>query len=107
MEGERVNGSAYPTETKLAHDTSTTARLRTSVFNGSGAGIPSEGVELELGLVADLGREGLVASHVEVGSTGDFVGRDAFAGFDIAKNSDFCHGSPLGGYRCVRKEEEV
>jgi hypothetical protein len=79
-----VSGDAYPAESKLAHDTPSTTRLRTSVFDRSGAGVPPEGVELELGLVADLGREGLVASYVEVGSASDFVGGDAFASSDVA-----------------------
>jgi len=80
-----------PTETKLAHDTPSTARLRTPVFNGSGAGVLPESVELELGLVADLGREGLVASDVEVGSASDLVGSHTLAGLDVAKNSNLCH----------------
>ena len=100
MERERVNGSAYPTETKLAHDTSTTTRLRTPVFNGSGASVSPKSVELKLGLVADLGREGLVASYVEVGSASDFVCSYALAGFDIAKNSDFCHSSLRSVWVC-------
>lgn len=33
----------------------------------------------------------MVASYVEVGSASDFVGGYAFAGFDIAKDSNFCH----------------
>jgi cytochrome c oxidase assembly factor 2 len=37
----------------------------------------------------------LVASYVEVGSASDFVCSYAFAGFDIAKNSNFCHRSLL------------
>jgi len=82
-----------PTETKLAHDTPTATRLRTPVFNGGGASVSPEGVELKLGLVADLGREGLVASYVEVGSAGNFVCSYALAGFDIAKDPDFCHES--------------
>jgi len=87
------NGSAYPTETKLAHDTPTTTRLCTPVFDGGWTGVPSEGVELELGLVADLGGECLVASYVEVSSASDFVGCYAFASFDVAKNSNLCHSS--------------
>ena len=98
----RGNGNAYPTEAKFAHDTPSTTRLRTSVFDGGWTGVPSEGVQLELGLVADLGREGLVASYVEVSSAGDFVGGNAFAGFDIAKNSDFRHGSPFCRRGCGR-----
>lgn len=93
MQRAERTGNTYPTEAKLAHDTSATAGLRTSVLNGSGAGIPPKSVELELGLIADLRREGLVASYVEVGSAGDFVGGYAFAGFDIAKNSYFWHDS--------------
>ena len=81
----------YPAETKLAHDPPSTTRLRTPVFDGSGASVPSEGIELELGLIANLGREGLVASYVEVGSPGYFVSGDTFTGFDIAEDSDFCH----------------
>jgi len=80
-----------PAETELAHDTPSTTRLGTPVFNGRGTGVPSEGVELELGLVADLGRESLVAGHEKVGSAGDFVGGDAFASFDVAEDPDFCH----------------
>jgi len=80
-----------PTETKLAHDASATARLRTPVFNSSGAGVLSESVELELGLVADLRREGLVASYVEVGSAGNLVGGYTLASLDVAKNSNLCH----------------
>jgi len=79
------------TETKLAHDSPATTRLRTPVFDGSGAGVSAEGVELELSLVADLRREGLVTSYVEVCSTGDFIGSDAFAGFDVAENPNFRH----------------
>lgn len=81
----------YSTETKLAHDSPSTTRLRTPVFDGSGAGVPAEGVELELSLVADLRREGLVTSYVEVCSTGNFVGSDAFASFYVAENPNFCH----------------
>ena len=86
-----MRGIAYPTETELAHDTPPTTGLGTPVFDGGGAGVLSESVELELGLVTDLGREGLVASYVEVGSSDDFVGCDAFAGFDVTENSNFCH----------------
>ena len=50
---------------------------------------------MELGLVADLGREGLVASYVKVSSASDFVGGNAFASFDVAKNPDFRHVSPF------------
>ena len=90
------NGSAYPTETKFAHDTSPATRFRTSVFDGGWTGVPSERVQLELGLVADLGGEGLVASYVEVSSASDFIGGYAFAGFDVAKNSNLCHGALFG-----------
>jgi len=89
---EARNGNAYPTETKLAHDAPSTTRLRTPVFYGGGAGVPPESVELELGLIADLGGEGLVSSYVEVSSASDFVGCHAFAGFDVAKDPDFRHG---------------
>jgi len=95
-----VKGDAYPTEAEFTHDTPTTTRLRTPVFNSSGAGVPPEGVELELGLIADLGREGLVASYVEVGSAGDFVGGYALAGFDIAKNSGIWHDSLWSEWVC-------
>ena len=57
-------------------------------------------------MVADLGREGLVASYVEVGSASDFVGGYALAGLDIAKDSYFCHGPLVGGSGREEGEEE-
>jgi len=80
---QRFQPELEPTKAKLAHDAPSTTRLRTPVFDSSRSGVPPEGVELKLGLVADLGREGLVASYVEVGSAGDFVGGYAFAGSDV------------------------
>ena len=87
--GEKEN--AYPTETKLAHDAPPTTRDRTPILDSSRTGVPSKSVELELCLVADLGRESLVASYVEVCSAGDFVCGYAFAGLDITEDSNFCH----------------
>lgn len=92
VEGVQASANAYPTETKFTHDAPSTTRLRASVFDRGRTGVPPEGVELELGLVADLRREGLVAGYIEVGSTGELVGGYTFAGFDVAKNSDFRHG---------------
>lgn len=104
---QSLQSELEPTETKLAHDSPPTTRLRTPVFDGSRAGVPSEGVELELGLVAHLSREGLVASYVEVRPSGDFVGCDAFAGLDVAEDSDFRHCFSLRSARmCVREERE-
>lgn len=99
---QSLQSELEPTETKLAHDTPPTTRLRTPVFDGSRAGVPSECVELELGLVAHLRREGLVASYVEVRPAGDFVGCDASAGLDVAEDSDFRHCFfPFGLRECV------
>ena len=44
----------------------------------------------------------MVASYVEVGSAGNFVCSYALTGFDIAKDSDFCHSSLRSVW--VRKE---
>ena len=100
LQTARRTGGAYPTETKLAHDAPSTARLRTPVFNSSGASVLPESVELELGLVADLRREGLVASYVEVGSASDLVGGHTLAGLDVAKNSNLCH-NPFPRLLCM------
>ena len=88
---KKKDKNAYPTETKLAHYAPSTARLCTPVLDGCGAGIPSEGVELELSLVPDLWGEGLVTSYVEVGTAGDLIREDTSAGFHITNNTDFCH----------------
>ena len=52
-------------------------------------------------MVPDLGRERLVASDVEVGPASNFVGGDAFAGFDVAEDSDFRHWSFVVSEGCV------
>jgi hypothetical protein len=49
--------------------------------------VAREGVELELGLVADLGRQGHVASDEEVRAALNFVRLDALALFHIAEDA--------------------
>ena len=96
---------AYPTETKLAHDSPTATGFGASVFDGGGPGVPPERVELELSLVPDLSGERLVSSYVEVRSASDFVRGYAFAGFDVAEDSDFCHGVCWGFFVGVWGDE--
>lgn len=51
-------------EAEGAEDTTATAGLEAAVVDGSGASVSGEGVELELGLGADLGGEGGVVGQV-------------------------------------------
>lgn len=51
-------------EAESTEDTTTTTSLQAAVVDGGGASVSGEGVELELGLGADLGGEGGVVGQV-------------------------------------------
>jgi hypothetical protein len=78
----------HPTKSELTHHSSTSPSLGTSVFDCGRTGVPPERVQLELGLVPNLGRQGLVSGNVEVCAADDFVGVDAFASFHVTEDTD-------------------
>src|SRR6266566_4450308 len=77
----------YPTQTKLAHHTTSTTSSRTTIFDSRRSRVATEGVQLELRLVAHLGGETVVACDVEVCAARYLVVGNALSRFDVAEDA--------------------
>ena len=84
---EKESTVTYPTQTKLAHHTTSTARNCTAIFDRRRSRVATEGIQLELCLVAHLGGETLIACDVEVCAARDLIGGNALSRFDVAQDA--------------------
>ena len=94
---EKENILTYPTQTKLAHHTTSTASNRTTVFDCRRPRVATEAIQLELRLVAHLGGETLVACNVEVCAARDLVVSNALSRFHVAQDACIWSGRHSGG----------
>lgn len=92
---EKESTLAYPTQTKLAHHTTSAASGRTAIFDCRRPRVASKGIQLQLRLVAHLGGETLVARDVEVCAARNFVVGDALSRFDVAQDACIWSGRHL------------
>jgi hypothetical protein len=102
---EQKRTLTHPTQTKLAHHTTSTASSRTTIFDCRRSRVAAKGIQLQLGLVAHLGRETLVACNVKVCASRDFVVGDALSRFDVAQDACIWSGRHLEGNGISGKPE--
>lgn len=88
----KTSKTAYTTETKLADDAPASSCCGTAVFYCCWSGVTAESIELELGLIADLGGKGLIAGNIEIGPAKNFVRSHPLARCNIAQDLYFRHG---------------
>jgi hypothetical protein len=84
---EKESTLTYPTQTKLAHHTTSTASSRTAIFDRRRPRVATEGIQLELCLIAHLGGETLVACDIEVCAARDLIVGNALSRFDVAQDA--------------------
>jgi len=97
LSSKGLQSKLVPTQTKLANHSTSAAGSRTTVLDRRRPRVATEGVELELRLVAHLGGESLVACDVEVCAAQDLVVGDALSRFNVAQDAYFRSGRHSGG----------
>lgn len=99
MELFAVKMHTHSTQGKFTHDPSPPPRLITTIFDRRRTRVFSKGVELELGLVANLSRQRLVPRHVEVGSASKFVNSNTIARLYVTNDPRITVGGHSGRWR--------
>lgn len=80
--------TTHSRQAKLRYDTPPSPTLYTPILHRRGPRVPPEGVELQLRLVAHLGRERLVPRDEEIRSPDDLFVLHALAGFYVPEDAD-------------------